>query len=192
LILLYHLQNAAAESDEEDDLNQLQVIEQKLLAYDPTFTHHHTHASIATQRSALISAFRPLYEEGDLEGELLCVSRITLDRIKYAGHTRIHLNTERWRVCETWFSPGMAGVDSAGLGEVLQNVLAGFPDHEKARLVQVGVPPHWLSVVSTNAYCSERLRHRFPISPTRPHPAIAKHASADSSSGNATQDCACR
>jgi hypothetical protein len=31
----------------------------------------------------------------------------------------------------------MAGVDSAGLGEVLQNVLAGFRDSEKGHLVQV-------------------------------------------------------
>jgi len=30
----------------------------------------------------------------------------------------------------------MAGVDSAGLGEVLQNVLARFPDNEKGRLVK--------------------------------------------------------
>jgi hypothetical protein len=42
-------------------------------------------------------------------------------------------------VCETWFSPGMAGVDSAGLGEVLQNVITGFPDNEKGRFVQVRV-----------------------------------------------------
>ncbi len=53
------------------------------------------------------------------------------------GKTRIHVNVERWRVCEAWFSPSMAGIDSAGLGEVLQNVLARFSDQEKGRLVQV-------------------------------------------------------
>lgn len=47
---------------------QLQTVEQKLLAYDPTFTTQQTHASMASQRSALISAFRPQYEEGDIEG----------------------------------------------------------------------------------------------------------------------------
>lgn len=41
-------------------------------------------------------------------------------------------------MCETWFSPAMAGVDSAGLGEVLQNVLARFSDSDKGRLVKVG------------------------------------------------------
>ncbi|KAF4605659.1 Nuclear actin-protein involved in chromatin remodeling [Pleurotus pulmonarius] len=109
---------AAASSDEEEDMNQLHAVEAKLLEHDPTFTNEHTHASLASQRSALLLAFRPVYEEGDIE-----------------GNTRIHLNTERWRVCEAWFSPGMAGVDSAGLGEVVQNVLAPFSEAEKARLV---------------------------------------------------------
>lgn len=53
------------------------------------------------------------------------------------GKSRIHLNVERWRVCEAWFSPTMAGVDSAGVGEVLQNILARFSDAEKGQLVKV-------------------------------------------------------
>jgi actin-related protein 5 len=53
------------------------------------------------------------------------------------GRARIHLSIERWRVCETWFAPGMAGVDSAGLGEVLQNVLASFSTDDRGLLVQV-------------------------------------------------------
>ncbi|KAJ7725515.1 hypothetical protein DFH07DRAFT_946209 [Mycena maculata] len=110
---------AAPSSDEEEDMSQLQMIEQKLLAHDPSFTAQHTHASLTSKRSELISTLRPTYDEGNVEG--LC---------------RIHLNTERWRVCETYFSPAMAGVDSAGLGEVVQNVLARFSDAEKERLVK--------------------------------------------------------
>jgi actin-related protein 5 len=53
------------------------------------------------------------------------------------GRARIHLSIERWRVCETWFAPSMAGVDSAGLGEVLQNVLASFSTDDRGLLVQV-------------------------------------------------------
>jgi hypothetical protein len=49
-------------------MQQLQAIEQKLLAHDPTFTIEDTHASISTKRSALLAAFKPLYEEGDVEG----------------------------------------------------------------------------------------------------------------------------
>ncbi|KAG6919454.1 hypothetical protein DXG01_005713 [Tephrocybe rancida] len=106
------INTTAPSSDEEDDLNQLSMVESKLLAHDPTFTQKETHASITTQRSALISAFRPIYDEGDIEGNM-----------------RIHLNVERWRVCEGWFSPSMAGVDSAGLAEVISNniYLTGGP-----------------------------------------------------------------
>ena len=67
-----------------------------------------------------MAAFRPAYEEGDVQ-----------------GRSRVHLSVERWRVPEAWFSPATAGVDSAGLGEVLQSVLARFPDpNDKARLVR--------------------------------------------------------
>ncbi|KAJ3562095.1 hypothetical protein NP233_g9789 [Leucocoprinus birnbaumii] len=109
---------ANVSSDEEDDLDQLKLVEQKLLQHDPTFTAEQTHAAISSQRSALLTAFKPAYEDGDIR-----------------GHARIHLTTERWRVCETWFSPSLAGVDSAGLGEVIQNVLARFSEAEKERLV---------------------------------------------------------
>lgn len=36
----------------------------------------------------------------------------------------------------------MAGVDSAGLGEVIQNILARFSDEEKGRLVNVRFHTH--------------------------------------------------
>ena len=68
---------AAPDSDEEDDLSQLQIIEQKLLAHDPTFTAQQTHASITSQRSALMSAFRPFYNEGDIEGMSLLLATTT-------------------------------------------------------------------------------------------------------------------
>lgn len=59
-----------------------------------------------------------------------------LTHSQHTGKARIHLNLERWRVCEAWFSPSMAGVDSAGLGEILQTILARFPDADKGRLVK--------------------------------------------------------
>lgn len=37
--------------------------------HDPNFTDEHTHASLSSQRSALMAAFRPEYEEGDVEGK---------------------------------------------------------------------------------------------------------------------------
>jgi len=72
-----------------------------------------------SKRSALLSAFKQPYAEHDIE-----------------ALARIHLNVERARVCETWFSPGMAGVDSAGLAEVIQNVLARFSEEDRGKLVK--------------------------------------------------------
>lgn len=112
--------NTAISSDEEDDVTQLQNIEAKLLEYDPSFTIADTYSALARQRSALVEAFIPRYEENDA-----------------AGQTRIHLSTERWRVCEPWFNPGLAGVDTAGLGEVLAGILSRFTEQEKARLAKV-------------------------------------------------------
>jgi hypothetical protein len=68
---------------------------------------------------------------------LLSFARFTDDMTTHSGRARIHLSIERWRVCETWFAPSMAGVDSAGLGEVLQTVLASFSQADRGRLVQV-------------------------------------------------------
>ncbi|KAG6850172.1 hypothetical protein H0H93_016852 [Arthromyces matolae] len=123
------INTTAPSSDEEEDLNQLAIVESKLLSYDPTFSQTETHASITSQRSALISAFRPIYDEGNIE-----------------GNARIHLNVERWKVCEGWFSPSIAGVDSAGLGEVAQNVLSRFSDSDKRRLVNASAPPASASI----------------------------------------------
>ena len=73
------MQNLAAESsDEEEDLLNLQSLEQKLLTYDPTFTTEHTHAALSSQRSALMSAFRPQYEEGDIAGLAYLASVISV------------------------------------------------------------------------------------------------------------------
>ena len=98
----------------------MQNLESKLLQYDPSFTPADTYSALATQRSALVKAFRPQYDEADT-----------------AGQYRMHLSVERWRVCEPWFNPAMAGVDTAGLGEVLGGVLGAFNEQEKARLVGV-------------------------------------------------------
>lgn len=113
------INTTAASSDEEEELRQLEIVEQKLLTHDPTFTIDQTHAALSSQRSAFMAAFRPIYDEGDAQ-----------------GRARIHMNVERWRACETWFSPGMAGVDCAGLAEVIQNILANYDMAHKGELVK--------------------------------------------------------
>ena len=68
-------------------------------------------------------------------------------KLELIGTMRIHLSMKRWCVWEMWFSPSMAGVDSAGLGEVIQNILAGFSEAEKGRLVKVSL---WRQTIEIN------------------------------------------
>lgn len=48
------------------------------------------------------------------------------------------LNVERWKVPEAWFTPSMAGVDCAGLGEIISNILGSFTVQDRVRLAKVG------------------------------------------------------
>ncbi|KAB5594304.1 Chromatin remodeling complex subunit [Ceratobasidium theobromae] len=117
---IYRKINIAVESsDEEDDIQQLALIESKLLQHDPTFTSAHTYAALKQQKSALLNAFRPSYDHADPDPNPNTTTR-TRD---IEGAHRLHLNVERWRVPEVWFQPGIAGIDAAGLGEVIGSLL---------------------------------------------------------------------
>ncbi|KAG8856731.1 Nuclear actin-protein involved in chromatin remodeling [Serendipita sp. 411] len=115
------INTGAPDESEEEDLVRLAALEKQLLEYDPTFSMSQTYASLSTARSKLLESFRPGYGEEDVR-----------------GHSRIHLNVERWRCVETWFSPGIAGCESAGLGEVLQFVLSRFKPQQRLRMAKVG------------------------------------------------------
>jgi len=58
--------------------NQLQIIEQKLLAHDLRSQANTLIASIMSRRSELLTAFKPAYEEGNLEGFLSLFSDVTI------------------------------------------------------------------------------------------------------------------
>ncbi|CAE6513286.1 unnamed protein product [Rhizoctonia solani] len=117
---IYRKINIAVESsDEEDDIQQLALIESKLLQHDPKFTPAHTYASLKHQKSALLNAYRPSYDQSELDPNPGTTTR-TRD---IEGAHRLHLSVERWRVPEVWFQPGTAGIDAAGLGEVIASLL---------------------------------------------------------------------
>lgn len=117
---IYRKINIAVESsDEEDDIQQLALIESKLLQHDPTFTSAQTYAALKQQKSALLNAYRPSYDHADPDPNPSTTTR-TRD---IEGAHRLHLNVERWRVPEVWFQPGTAGIDAAGLGEVMASLL---------------------------------------------------------------------
>ncbi|KAF8761135.1 Actin-like ATPase protein [Rhizoctonia solani] len=131
---IYRKINIAVESsDEEDDLQQLAVIESKLLQHDPDFTPAHTYASLKHQKSALLSAYRPSYDQAELDPNPGTTTRSR----DIEGAHRLHLNVERWRVPEVWFQPGTAGIDAAGLGEVMASLL---PHTRCGRVFITGAP----------------------------------------------------
>lgn len=111
---------------EEEDLNQLKTIETRLLAHDPNFSVSNTWASISTRKSALIRAFCPAYDAETMQDP--------------TTKHQMTLNVERWKVPEAWFTPSMAGVDCAGLGEIINNVLGSFTVQDRVRLAKVGAP----------------------------------------------------
>lgn len=51
---------------------------------------------------------------------------------------QLHLNVERIRVPEVTFQPSLAGIDSAGLLEVIEHILKSFSTAERNRLTNVG------------------------------------------------------
>ncbi|WVQ80378.1 hypothetical protein IAT38_002483 [Cryptococcus sp. DSM 104549] len=109
---------------EEDDQTLLRSIETRLLQYDPAFTEEHTMLGLAEAKHKLINAF---VRGGSTE---------KYDPEDIGQNHQLHLNVERIRVPETLFQPSMAGLDSAGLGEVAGWVLNGFDEEERRRLMQ--------------------------------------------------------
>lgn len=99
------------------------TIENRLLTHDQAFSTAHTYASLSTRKPPLIRAFCPAYD-AEAADDL-------------AGKYQVTLNVERWKVPEAWYSPGMAAVDCAGLGEILGNILASFSEPERVRMAKV-------------------------------------------------------
>jgi actin-related protein 5 len=97
------------EEGEEDLGGTLTALEEDLLRYDPSFTHEHTWEAQNDWTKSLLHAFtrgpRPF------------------DAGSQAETHQIHLNVERIRVPEIVFQPSIAGVDQAGLIEILGDIL---------------------------------------------------------------------
>lgn len=99
-----------SDEEEEEDLGgMLNSVEQELLEYDPDFTENHTLAAQSDWTKSLVHAFLrgpwPFDPESQREAH------------------QIHLNVERIRVPEVVFKPSIAGVDQAGLIEMVANIV---------------------------------------------------------------------
>jgi actin-related protein 5 len=106
-----------SEDDEERTLEALRKIEGLLLLHDAAFDESQSIDAAKDVSKSLIHAF--------LRG-----SSGPFDHNDPAQMHQIHLNVERIRVPEVLFSPGIAGVDQAGLIEIASGIMqrSGYQD----------------------------------------------------------------
>jgi actin-related protein 5 len=115
--------------DEEDEQEALRTVESRLLEHDPKFTLDDTAERQAMRKHQLLNAFiRGLAPDDPLD---------TYDPESAEHNSQLHMNVERARVPEVIWQPHMAGLDQAGLAEIVEHVLRGFGEPERQRLTQV-------------------------------------------------------
>lgn len=118
-----------SEAEEEEQTN-LQKLETTLLQYDPDFDVNDTAARQAIKKQMLLNAFvRGMSPDDPLD---------SYDPNNPEHAAQLHLNVERIRVPEVTYQPSLAGVDSAGLLEVIELILKSFTPAERDRLTSVG------------------------------------------------------
>jgi actin-related protein 5 len=123
--------------EEEDDHVTMREIEEKLLLNDPNFTEDDTADRRGLKKTRLLNAF--------LRGMRPDEPLSSYDPSNPEQAAQMHLNIERIRVPEALYQPSIAGVDQAGLIEVVGHVLKQYGPSEQARLLSVS--------------CATRLRH---------------------------------
>lgn len=102
----------------------MEVLEQRLLQHDPTFTPDDTWAARIARKTKLSSTF--------LRGNQLS----TWDAADPLYQHQLHLNVERFRVPEVLYQPHTAGIDQAGLDELCAHVLKNFEGSTRATMAQ--------------------------------------------------------
>ena len=117
---------------EEDEQEQLQKVEEVLLKYDPNFTINDTAERKAIQKQLLLNGF----VRGMAPGDPLD----SYDSNSPEHAAQLHLSVERIRVPEVTYQPSLAGIDSAGLLEVIEHILKSFSPSERDRLTSVSQP----------------------------------------------------
>lgn len=120
---------------EEDEQEQLQKVEEVLLKYDPNFTINDTAERKAIQKQLLLNGFVRGMAPGDP------LDSYDANNPEHAA--QLHLSVERIRVPEVTYQPSLAGIDSAGLLEVIEHILKSFSPSERDRLTSVSPPARY-------------------------------------------------
>lgn len=128
------INNAAIEEEQDDDYAAVLELEAELLNFDPSFTQEDTMAAANTANWQNLSLHKFIH--GPRPNITLKLQREITDPEELANRPEVitknhqmHFNIERIRVPEVLFQPSMAGVDQAGISEVLQDLLCRRMDN---------------------------------------------------------------
>ena len=140
------------EEPEEDPVAALKAVESELLQFDPVFSEKDTLEAQNDWTKSLMHAFlrgaRPSDPESQREAH------------------QIHLNVERIRVPEVVFQPGIAGVDQAGLAEIIEGVIMSRfsePSQQNALLKDVFLTGGNTAFQSFEERLAKELRAVLPV-----------------------------
>ncbi|POW11500.1 hypothetical protein PSTT_05228 [Puccinia striiformis] len=128
-------------ADEEDDLLELITVEKQLLEHDELFTIEDTRERQKLKRHCLMNAFYKGISPSKDDSSTIMAALDTEGNAEQSA--RLHINIERIRVPEPLYQPLLAGVDQAGLVEVVQYVLKEFSQDVQDQLTQVS--PYYLT-----------------------------------------------
>ncbi|KAI9612385.1 hypothetical protein KEM48_004116 [Puccinia striiformis f. sp. tritici PST-130] len=121
-------------ADEEDDLLELITVEKQLLEHDELFTIEDTRERQKLKRHCLMNAFYKGISPSKDDSSTIMAALDTEGNAEQSA--RLHINIERIRVPEPLYQPLLAGVDQAGLVEVVQYVLKEFSQDVQDQLTQ--------------------------------------------------------
>lgn len=111
------------ESEDEDEINaQLNNLEAQLLEHDELFTEHSTYEAQTSHRHTIMY-------------RLTHGAEASFDSNDFAQLYQLHVNVERMRVPEVLFQPSIAGIDQAGLVELISDMLKKFEVDQRKRLL---------------------------------------------------------
>lgn len=182
------IQGAEDSEEEEDDEQTLIELETKLLSHDASFTRNETLAARQARKRALTRTFLggdpdSVDEEHHIKGRGVNGSHDAQgedeeqqdDADKLEELARAHqvtLNVERARIAEVFFQPGMAGVDQAGVDEIMNMVVRSFDDDVRQRMLSVSNA--FPCVVSFS--CARQIRTLLTSSVSSSIPSLRTHA----------------
>lgn len=122
------ISNASLEEEQDGVNNQILALEEELLKFDPNFHHEDTLAVSQTfdWKNLVLHKFI----HGPRQNITIAMQAEGIDSDEIANHPEIikknhqmHINIERIRVPEVLFQPHIAGLDQAGLSELLSDLL---------------------------------------------------------------------